>query len=113
MAVVPIGAALIYREAVDEGFAGRDAAEAESRHAVHRRGRAHAVPMDRTRLAQAVGDGKRYGVALAPAQDGRRDLAIDPGRRGLPAVKGERHGPDLERKFGAAEDRRGRGKRTP
>src|SRR5215472_17005080 len=112
MAVVPIGAALMHGEAVDEGFAGRDAAEAEARHAVHGRGRAHAVPVDRARLAQAVGDGERHGVALAPAQDGRRDLAIDPGRHGLPAVKGERHGPGLERKFGAAEDRRGGGGRS-
>jgi hypothetical protein len=59
-----VGAALTYREAVDEGFAGRDAAEAQPRHAVHRRGRAHAVPMDRARLAQAVGDGKGQATGI-------------------------------------------------
>src|SRR6266700_3071750 len=37
MAVVPVGAALMHREAVDEGLAGRDAGKAQSRHAVHRR----------------------------------------------------------------------------
>ena len=49
----------------------------------------------------------------APAQDRRRDLAIDAGSRGLPAVNRQRHRSDFERKLGAAEDRRGRSKRAP
>src|SRR5215831_2642554 len=57
MAVIPVGAALMDGKAVNEGFARRDAREAEARHAVHGSGRPYAVPVDRARLAQAVGDG--------------------------------------------------------
>src|SRR5215831_13103916 len=65
MAVIPVGAALAHREPVDEAFAGRDAAEAKARHAVHWRRCAHAMPVDRARLAQAIGDGQRHGIAFA------------------------------------------------
>ena len=50
MAVIPIGAALMDRETVGEGFAGCDAGETQTRHPVHLRGRADAVPMDRAWL---------------------------------------------------------------
>jgi hypothetical protein len=70
------------------------------------------VPVDRTRLAQPVGHSKRERVAFPPAQNRRRNLAVDPGRRGLAAIDRQRRGADLELKFGAAEDRRRRGKRA-
>src|SRR6516164_8445697 len=99
IAVIPVGAALMHRKAVDEGFAGRDAAEAEARHAVHGRGRAHAMPVDRARLSQTIGDGKRHGIAFAPAQYRSRDLAVDAGRGHRPAGDVHRHRPDLELKL--------------
>ena len=110
VAVVPVRAALMDREAVDKGLAGRDPAEAETRHAVHRRGRAYAMPVDRARLAQAVGDGQRQRVALAPAQDRRRDLAVDAGCYGLAAIDGERDRFDCQSKLSAVEDRRAAGR---
>src|SRR5262249_23710061 len=79
VAVVPVGPVLPHREAIDESLARRDAGEAEARPPVHRRGRAHAVPVDRARLAQAIGDGERHGIAFTPAQDRSRDLAVDAG----------------------------------
>ena len=102
----------MHREAVHKSFTGGDAAETEARHAVHCGWRAHAVPVNGARLIQAVGNGKRERVALAPAQNWRGDLAVDAGRRSLPAVDGQRHGTDLELKFPAAENRRRRGKQT-
>ena len=36
MAVVPVSPVLMHRKAVDEGLAGRNAVEAQARHAVHR-----------------------------------------------------------------------------
>ena len=53
-----------------------------------------------------VGDGKRHRIALAPAQDRRRHLAVDADRRPRPAGDVHRHGPDLEREVAAAEKRR-------
>src|SRR5205085_5057282 len=72
MAVIPVGAALMDGEAVQIGLPRRDTGKTQARYAIHRRGRADAVPMDRARLRQAVGHRKRYRIALAPAQDRRR-----------------------------------------
>src|SRR4029077_13668488 len=77
MAVIPVSAALTDREAVDEGLAGRNPGEAQTRHAVHRRRGADAVPMDRGRFGEPVRDCEGYRVALTPAQDGRGKLAVD------------------------------------
>src|SRR5215472_8311507 len=112
MAVVPVGTTLTHGEAVDEGFARRDTGKAEAGHAIHRRGRAHAVPVDRRRFAEAIGDGKGHGIAFAPAQDRSRDLAVNAGRRDRPAGDVDRHGSDFELELGPAEDRCGRGECT-
>jgi len=80
VAVVPVGAALLEREAVGEGFAGLDAGVVEARHAVHLERQQDAVPMDRARHGQMVGNTQGHGVALAPSQQGSRDGAVDGGR---------------------------------
>ena len=82
MAVIPVGPALAHREPVDEGLAGRDAAEGQPGHPVHRIGQEDPVPMDRGRLGQAVGHGKRDGVPLAlQPGDERAHLLAHPERR--------------------------------
>ena len=61
---------------------------------------------------QSVGDGKRHRVALAPAQDRRRHLAVDADGRRAAAGDVHRHRADFQREVAApsrsgAPDRRG------
>jgi len=105
MAVVPEGTALPDREAVDEGFARRDAREADARDAVHPRRQQDAVPVYRARDRQPVGHSQGHGIALAPVQDRSRQLAVD--GRGHLGRAGEidRHRRDVQVEFGAAQHR--------
>ena len=69
VAVIPVGAALQYREAVGEGLARLDPVETggDAGHAVHRAGKDDAVPVDGAVDRQHVGDIEGDSVALAPA----------------------------------------------
>src|SRR5262249_6002070 len=106
MAVVPISPALMHWKPVDKSLAGRDPAEAEPGYAVHSRGRAYAVPMDRALLVQPISDGQCNSIALTPTQDRGGNLAVDPGRRGPTLADGQRNRFDLELKFSAGEKQR-------
>src|SRR3546814_1300488 len=81
VAVEPVGAALHDREAVGEGLAGRDAGETDPRHAVLRGRHDQAVPVDRGRLVQLVGDGDRHLLTLLEPQGRPRGLAVVGDRR--------------------------------
>ena len=85
--VVPVGAALLQRIAVGEGLAGRDAGKAHARYAVHLEWQDDAVPVDRCRLAQAVGDANRHGLAFAHAQRRPGQTAVDGGGDARAAVE--------------------------
>src|SRR3546814_4593504 len=74
-------AALHDREAVGEGLAGRDAGETDPRHAVLRGRHDQAVPVDRGRLVQLVGDGDRHLLTLLEPQGRPRGLAVVGDRR--------------------------------
>ncbi len=78
MAVVPVGAGLAHGEAVQPGLARRDAVEAHARHAVHVGGQHDAVPVHRGgHVGHAIGHAHADGVAFLPAQDRRRQRAVD------------------------------------
>ena len=85
VAVIPIGPGLDDRETVREGLAGHDPAETRARHAVHIRRQAQAVPVDRRRLHQMVGDPRGHGVALAKAQSGTGHGPVHHRRHSPPA----------------------------
>src|SRR5260370_38021915 len=71
------------------------------------------MPVDRTRSGEPIGDGQRDAGAVAPAQARRRHRTVDCGRVPRPAGDIDRHGSDLELKFGAAEHRRAAGRGKP
>ena len=100
--VIPVAAALLDLEAIREGLAGRDAVKADAGHAVHLKRHDDAVPVDRRRLAQAVGHAQRNGVALAPAQRGPGQHAVDGGRHGRLTGEVHRRLVDHQVEFGAA-----------
>ncbi len=106
MAMVPVGAGLADREAVDEGLARHDAAEAEARNAILIAGQAQPVPMDRGGFRQVIGDGDDRLVALAQAQDRGRRLAVDPGRDAGATGEVDRDRADGEVNSGAAQNLR-------
>jgi hypothetical protein len=83
VAVIPIRAGLTggQRNAIGEGLARHDAAEAQTRYPVHAGRRTDAVPMDRGRHGERVPDQQRHRVALAPAQHGARQQAVHQRRR--------------------------------
>ncbi|MND93924.1 hypothetical protein D3C80_861260 [compost metagenome] len=87
VAVVPVGAALLHLELVLVHSVRRDAGEAEARHAVHVGRQQDAVPVDRGVLFQAVAHPQGHHVALAPAQQRRRQAAVD--RHGGARLAGE------------------------
>ncbi len=95
VAVVPVGAGLADVEAVQITLATADAVEAHPRHAVHVGRQQHAMPVDRGLRAmdrtgrQRVGDAKVDRAAFAPAQDRRRQRAVDGDRR--PGAASEIH----------------------
>ncbi len=101
--VVPVGPGLAHFEAVGEGLAGRDPRVADTGHAVHVERQQDAVPVYRARLGQAVGDAQRHRVALAPAQRGCRNRAVDGRRHARPAGKIHRCLRDREVELGAAK----------
>jgi len=68
MAVVPVGTALLDREAVGEGRTRRDPAKADPWHPVHVGGQDDPMPMDGRWLVQAVGNADRHVLALAPSE---------------------------------------------
>ena len=98
MAVIPVRAGLLDREAIGECLARRDAVKTETRHAVHRRRQQDAVPVDRTRRRQRVAHAQRDGVALAPAQQRRRQLSVDDGGGAMSAA-------EIHRRFRRSTDR--------
>ena len=104
--MVPVGSVLPHAEPVLEGLARVDPVEAQARHAIHRRGQDHAVPVDRGGLGQLVGDAQAHRVALAPAQLRRRQRAVHD--RGAPGAAGEidRQLADRQVELGAGEDLR-------
>ena len=79
MRVVPVGAGLFHLEAIGKGFPRRDALEADTRHAVHLERQEDAVPVNGGILGETVGDAKGHGIALAPAQRGCGNRAVDGG----------------------------------
>ena len=90
MAVVPVGAVLPELEAVVVGLARGDAVKAQPRHAVHVGRQQQAVPVDRADvIAQRVVHVQVDGLALAPAQDRRRQRLVH-GDRGA-CLAGEVH----------------------
>src|SRR5262249_39092977 len=95
MAVIPVGAALMDREPVDECLAWRNARKAQAGHAVHRGWSANAVPMDRSRIGEPVRDGRGDCVTLPPSKRRRGYLAVDRGRGSCSTGDVHRHRPDL------------------
>ena len=55
MAVKPVGAGLLDREAIGEGLARRNTGVAQPRYAIHLKGQDQPVPVHRGRLIQIVG----------------------------------------------------------
>ena len=87
VAVVPVGAALLHREAIVIGVPAVDAREAQAGHAVHVRRQQDPMPVDRGFVAMNRSGRQRIGHpqvdrgAFAPAQQGGRDGAVDRDRR--------------------------------
>ena len=102
MAVIPVRAGLVHREAVRVRLARRDAHEAQARHAVHVGRQDDAVPVDRASHRQRVADAQRHRVALAPAQQRRRQLAVDDRRATHRAGEIDRHLADRQIELAAA-----------
>ncbi len=106
--VIPVRAALARAKAIVERLTRRDAVEAHAGHAVHVRGRQHAVPMDRGVYAELVAHTQRDIVSFSPAQDRARQSAVRE-RRGprraceVHLVRADReidHRPAQRRNFG-------------
>src|SRR5260370_807246 len=76
VAVVPVGAALLDRDGVSKRLAGRDPWKTETGNAVHIGRRSDAVPMNRGRHLQAIGDRYRYRVAFAPSEQRPRNRTV-------------------------------------
>ncbi len=74
--VVHKGARAARLEFIDEGFAGPDRGLVDSRHPVHARRQALAVPVDGGGLGQAVADENAHPVALYHFDGGARALAV-------------------------------------
>jgi len=77
MAVIPVGARLADRKFIMEGFARRDAGEADARHAVHLKGDDQAMPMDRRIFLQLIGDGQADTLSFAQADQRRGDSTVN------------------------------------
>ena len=86
MAVIPVGARLLDRKFIMEGFAGADAGEADARNAVHLKGEDQAVPVDRRVFLQPVGDGEADILAFFEPDQRRWQRAIDGDRMGRAAA---------------------------
>ncbi len=73
MAVKPVGARLLDREAIGEGLAWRNTGVAQPRYAIHLIGQDQPVPVHRGRLVQIVGhvDGDVFAFAKAQNRAGR------------------------------------------
>ena len=106
MGVIPVGAGLPDLEAIDEGLAGRDAGKAHAGNAIHFIGQDDAVPVNRGGHGQAVGDAEGDRVALAPAQDGAGNAAVDGGGHARRAGEVYRGLGNHQIEFGTGEDRR-------
>ena len=81
MAVIPVGATLFHGKAIGKGFAGGDAIEGQSRHAVHLEGQQNAVPVYGAGFRQQVGHLEGDGVTFFPAQGRAGNAAINGGGR--------------------------------
>ena len=69
MAVKPVGAGLLDREAIGEGLARRNTGVAQPRYAIHLIGQDQPVPVHRSRLVQIVGHVNSDVFAFAKAQN--------------------------------------------
>jgi len=67
MAVIPIGARVLEPKLLGEACASINSREAQSRHAVHICRQDQAVPMDRCRHRQAIGNPQRDDIAFSKA----------------------------------------------
>ena len=79
MRVVPISAVLLHFKAIDKSLARFDTSKADTRHAIHLIGQQNPVPVDRGIFSQQVFYADGDDLALAPAQRGARQAAIDQG----------------------------------
>ena len=85
MAVIPVGTALRDRKPIGKGLAWCDSREADTRHAVHFRGKYDAMPMDGGRLIHQVRHLDDSILPLFQTHHGARAAAIDrDGTRELP-----------------------------
>ena len=96
VAVVPVGAGLRDRIAIDERFARRNAGERDAWHAVHLERQQNAVPVDRRRLVQLVAHAEGDRLTRAKAQQGGRHAAVDGHSHALPSVDLDRGSPNYE-----------------
>ena len=106
MAVIPVGAALLDREAVVVGRARLDAGEAEPGHAVHVGRQDDAVPVNRGVLVECVGHAQPHRVAFAPAQQRPRHRSVDGQGRAVPAGDVDLGLADAQAEVGARQHRR-------
>ncbi len=111
--VVPVAAALHDLEAVGEALARGDAGKADAGHAVHLERQDDAVPVDRGRLAQPVGDANGHRIALAPAQRRPRQHAVDRVGDGRLASEVDHRLLDDQVELGARQHRRAAAARAP
>ena len=77
MRVIPISAVLLHFEAVGKGLARFDASKADTGHTIHLIRQQNPVPVDRAIFSQQVFYADGNDIALAPAQRGARQAAID------------------------------------
>ena len=68
LAVIPVGASLLDGDSVSERFPGSDPRKAETGNSIHIGGRPDAMPMNRGRHLQTIGDRYRYCPAFAPSE---------------------------------------------
>ncbi len=101
--MVPVGARLLQRESVDERFARRNAVEADARHAIHFIRQHDAVPVDRGRHLQPIGDAQGERAALLASKNRTRHTAVDGNRQAGATGDIDRRIGNIQRKIAAAE----------
>src|ERR1035437_5516035 len=106
VAVIPIGSALPYRKTVNKRRPRSDAGETKAGNAIHLRGNAQTVPVNRGGFFQFVGHGHRNGVALTPSQGWPRNRSVDRSGHDAASRKVHRRGVDRKLKMVAAESYR-------